>query len=102
MAEPLDVVFLPSADHEHDVLRAAALARTAAPLARLWIVGASAGAVESIGRVLAERALVPGVVGEGGTAALNRALLLCDGDVLILPPGVVPELGCIDALVQAA
>src|SRR4051794_18556704 len=103
MGEPLDVVFLPSEDHEHDLLRAAGLARaTTTAIERLWIVGAGAGAVDGIARVLAARGVVPSVIAEGGTAGLNRALLLCERDVLIVPAAVVPEPGCVDALVHAA
>ena len=96
MAEAIEAILVAGADPDADRTRLAALLSSRAAIERLWLVGASEPA-DAIARGVPIE-----VIAEPGTRGLNRALLLCERDALILPPGVVPGAGCVEALAQAA
>ena len=102
MTALVDLIFIPSEVHERDLVRLAGVLAGGVPLQHLWFVGADPSAVDGLSRLLPKGGPALEVVAEGGTAGLNRALLLCTHDVLIAAPGVVPEAGCVGALAQAA
>jgi glycosyltransferase involved in cell wall biosynthesis len=94
----IDVLFVSSGDPAEDRARLARLLERPEQLARFVVVADRRASEELIEEQISDSEIPRVNVSGGPEVGLNRALLVCERDVLVSLPGFTPHRGCIAEL----